>query len=197
MFDNVKQMFYNILTLESEMEGKMENLTKLTEEQKKEVLSKVWDSHMTEYIASRTDYYKTNDGLVIEIEKSNKLSIEKEFWYDDETDAPAINFENFLAHNDAVFERYKHLCEKSEKEYEHFYFAQQYSKPSKIVCVVVFDNWAEEFRKQYNIRELTKEEKADYLLILKERNDQYLERLKKYFKRYGDKITTHGYWRDR
>ena len=63
--------------------------------------------------------------------------------------------------------------------------------------VQLFDDWAEEFRKQYNIREMTENEKEEYLSILKERNDQYLERLKKYFKRYGDKITTHGYWRNR
>ena len=175
----------------------MENLTKLSEEQKKEVLSKVWDGHMVEYIASRNDCYKTNDGLVIEIEKSNKLSIERELWYDDETDAPAIIFENFLHYNDGVFSRYEHLCEKAKKQYEHFYFAQQYTNSNKFVNVLVFDDWAEEFRKQFNIRELTDGEKADYLAVLKERNDQYLERLKKYFKRYGDKITTHGYWRDR
>lgn len=172
-------------------------MEKLTEEQKKEILSTFWDNHMTEYIASKNDYYKTNDGLVIEIEKSNKLSIEKEFWYDDETDAPAINFENFLAHNNTVFAMYEHLCEKSKKEYEHFYFAQNYSGSNKVVNVQVFDDWAEEFRKQYNIREMTENEKEEYLLILKERNDQYLERLKKYFKRYGDKITTHGYWANR
>lgn len=175
----------------------MENFTKLSEEQKKDVLLKDWDDHMVEYIASKNDFYKTKDGLVIEIDKPNKLMIEREMWYDDETGAPAINFENFLYYNNSVFQNYEKFVEKSKNQYEHFYFARKYPQQSKIVSVMVFDNWAAEFEKQFNIRELTEEEKAEYLLILKERNDQYLERLKKYFKRYGDKITTHGYWANR
>ena len=54
-------------------------MEKLTEEQKKEILSTFWDNHMTEYIASRNDYYKTNDGLVIEIESQTNYRLRTNF----------------------------------------------------------------------------------------------------------------------
>lgn len=170
---------------------------KLEKEEIKKQLMERESERFAEYLVSNNDYYATKDGYYIEIEKANKLSIEKTIYYDDETEAPKINFENFKNYNDAVFARLEYLKEKASLAYEHFYLAHNSICDEKNAHVVVLDNWADDLRKQYIIRELTHEEKVDYLIIMEKRANDYLERLKKYYNRYQKHITTCGYWANR
>lgn len=175
----------------------MKTLTKLNDDEKIELIKKNWGSpRMIEYITKRYDYYKTNDNMYIEIEKASSLEIVKEFYYDDEYEAPKINFENFLAYNDRVFNRLKYFEERLNTVNVHWYFTKQLNA---LANINIFTDWELEDNKyRYEfVRELTQEEKEDYLEILKERNEQFLERLKKYYNRYGKNITTHGYWANR
>mgnify|MGYP003298849021 CR=1 FL=1 len=78
----------------------MSLITKLTEEETKELARKAWASErMQEYLIKNYDFYKTNDGIIIEIEKASHLSIEKTIWYDDELpedERPSASYENFI-----------------------------------------------------------------------------------------------------
>ena len=171
--------------------------SKLDNEEKIKQISKDWNTpRMIDYISKHYDYYTTKDNIVIEIEKANSLNLINELWYDDEYEAPEINFDNFLAENNQPFKRLEYLIERADGVNIHWYFTRQLNSLSN---VNIFTDWELQDNKcGYDfIRELTEHEKKQYLDILSERNNQYLERLKKYYKRYSNKITTHGYWANR
>ena len=177
----------------------MENksLIKLDDKEKDILVRKDWESErMVEFTKKRYDYYKTKDNVYIEVEKANSLAIVKEFYYDDEQEAPKINFDNFVLYNATVFNRYDWLKNRSESENIKWMFTKQFNHLANINTFTGWELKENKFGYTF-VRELTQEEKQEYLEILNERNKQYLERLKKYFKRYGHLITTHGYWANR
>lgn len=176
----------------------LKSLRPLTEQEKIELAQKEWQSpKMQEYLIKSYDFYITADNYVLEIEKANKLSIRKELWYDDETDAPQVNFDNFLWQNRQVFDRLEYLKEHAKAVNDYLYILKNTNATSFIEYFTsweIADNKFGYFKSGIAQRPLTEEEKEDYIKILENRNDQYKIRLEKYFNRYKDKITTHGYW---
>lgn len=109
----------------------MKEFILLNEEETREIAKQLWDSpKMQDFLIEKYDFYKTKDGLIFELEKVKKISIDK-------TD-------------ERYFKRY-----------------------------------------------LTNEEEKDFIKLMFERKNQYIDRLKKYFKKYNSKITTSGYWANR
>ena len=183
---------------EQPQENILKSLTPLTEEEKINFAKSEWqDPKMQDFILKKYNYYKTTDGFIFEIEKSNKLSITKTLYYDDEYDAPEINFENFEWHNRFNCNKYDHLKEKAEHEYNKFYFA--INGNLKNVYVSVMTDW--EFKDnrycEKITRELTADEKQDILILYKQQKDEYITRLKNYWNKYKNHITTYGYWANR
>lgn len=75
----------------------MKYITKLNEKETKELAKKEWqDERMQEYLIKSYDFYKTNDGIIIEIEKASHLSINKTIWYDDELPADEIGVQDIV-----------------------------------------------------------------------------------------------------
>ena len=179
-------------------ENILKSLTPLTEEEKINFAKSEWqDPKMQDFILKKYNYYKTTDGFIFEIEKASKLSITKTLYYDDEYDAPEINFENFEEHNSFNCNKYDYLQEKAEHEYNKFYFAINGNLKNVYVCVM--DDW--EFKDnrycEKITRELTADEKQDILTLYKQQKDEYTTRLQKYWNKYKDHITTYGYWANR
>lgn len=173
-------------------------LTPLTQEERTALAKREWNNtKMQEYLLQSYDFYKTTDGIVIEITKPNKLSITKTLYYDDENEPPQITLGNFLIWNKHNCNRYDYYKEKTQSINQYFYFTKQNTEVS---CVEVFTDWEIQgdrfgtFSKGIAQRELTDNEKQDILTLYKEQKDKYTERLTKYFNKYKDKITTWGYW---
>ena len=185
----------------------LENLIELSEEEKREIAKELWNSaEMQDYIIKSNDFYKTKDGLILELEKVNKISIEKTMYYDDETEAPEVTENNFILYNrynvpGRNLEEYlkekesllNHGCATGRYDYQGIYFTAQYYTNEKVVVC----GWSDEKDSRYFKRYLTPEEEKDYIELMQNRKAQYIERLKKYWKRYGQHVTTHGYWANR
>lgn len=180
-------------------------LVELNTQEKQEIASELWkDPKMQQYLIDKYDFYKTNDGLIIELEKVSKISIDKTMYYDDETEAPEVTENNFILYNrhnipgrnlEVYLEEKEKLqtigCATGLYDYKGLYFETSYSNSEKMVCC----SWHDE--KHYFKRYLTAEEQNDYIELMKQRKEQYIERLKKYWKRYGQHVTTYGYWANR
>lgn len=173
----------------------MEFIKKLNEDETKELAKKEWqDERMQEYLIKNYDFYKTNDGIIIEIEKPSHLSISKTIWYDDELPAdeiPTASYENFILNNERNCNRYDCYSEELKRNTK-FYFCNQ----GNIASYIDYDLFRTGDIRGI-IREITAEEMQEILQLYKERKEIYLKRLERYFKRYGNHIHAEGYWRDR
>lgn len=184
----------------------MNSFKLLNEDEALEVAKTLWSTpDMQKYLVDKYEFYKTNDDLVIELKKVNKITIDKTMYYDDETEAPEITENNFIIYNRSnvpehslnnYLEEKEALitrgCASGRYDYKGIYFRLNYNNNDKVVNC----NWFDE-KDQFFKRYLTEEEQKDYIDLVKARQDQYIERLKKYFKRYGKHITTYGYWANR
>ena len=178
----------------------------LNKEEAMKIAKEIWEHEdMQQYYVSKYDFYQLSDGLVMELEKVNKISIDKTIYYDDETDAPTINEENFLYYNrsnyparnlDAYLEEkenlFKNGCASGRYDYNGIYLRKAFDDNNQLVHCSWFDE-----KDKYFKRYLTKEEEQDFITLANERQEKYIERLKKYFKRYAKNVTTYGYWANR
>ena len=193
---------------ETPQKEELKALKKLDSEEVQEVAKELWDTpRMQQYIIDTYDFYKTNDGLVIELEKVNKISITKELYYYDDTEDPGTSENVFLSYNrynipgrnlEEYLQEKENLqtngCASGRYDYKGIYFIQHYYNNKNIVTC----NWFEDKDQKYFIRYLTEEETNDFIQLEKERKEQYIERLKKYYKRYGQKyVRSEGYWVNR
>ena len=211
---NVKKCWYikkSLLTGESKSISKKEekttkHFTKLTKEETKELSKTLWQKEdMQDFIVNKYDFYKTNDGLIIELEKVNKISIDKTIWYDDETEEPTLTEALFISYNMSnepsrslsnYLEEVERLrinrCASGRYDFRGIYFVECNSSNKNIVAC----NWFDE-KDKYFKRYLTQEEQREYIELMEDRKNQYIERLKKYYKRYNKNIYCQGYWANR
>ena len=187
-------------------ENKLQELRLLNNEEKTDIARQFWKTKdMVDYIVKTYDFYITKDNYIIEIEKSSKVSVDKTLWYDDEQEAPKNNEGNFISYNMRLhnpmrsLENYleerehleKHGSASGRYDYNGIYFVKARDKGN-----VVDYNFTEE--KRNFVRYLTKEEEQDLINIIKENKEKYIERLKRYYKRYGEKyVRAEGYWVNR
>ena len=201
----LKKCWYKSASKQEKKE-ELKTLKKLIPEEVGELAKKLWDSpRMQDFIIDKYDFYKTNDGLIIELEKVNKISIDKTMWYDDEQEDPGKNETNFLIYNrhntpgrnlKAYLEEKENLqkngCASGRYDYKGIYFQNIRNDKNYMVGCSWFDD------KDYFVRYLTEEEQKDFIQLQQEREEKYIERLKKYYKRYGQKyVRTEGYWVNR
>lgn len=184
----------------------MEFLKELNNDEKLELAKKLWSSeNMQKYLIDKYDFYKTNDNLIIELEKVNKITIDKTMYYDDEYEAPEITENNFIHYNrsnipgrnlENYLEEKERLqtqgCATGRYDYNGIYFRLSYNNDDNVVHC----DWSDS-KDQFFKRYLTKEEENEYIQLMQDRKEQYIDRLKKYFKRYGKNINTYGYWANR
>lgn len=210
---NVKKCWYikkSMLNGSTKKEVKevkeMKEFTKVIGEELRDLAKKLWDSEsMQNFIIDKYDFYKTKDGLIIELEKVNKITIDKTIWYDDETEAPEKTETFFINYNmsNEPSRSLSNYLEEAEKlktngcasgryDYQGIYFIEHYTKNSEVVSC----NWFDE-KDKYFKRYLTNEEQQEFIELMEDRKNQYIERLKTYFKRYNKHIHVSGYWANR
>lgn len=203
----LKKCWYKSASKEEKKE-ELKTLKKLIPEEVEELSKKLWNTpDMQKYIVNTYDFYKTQDGFIIELQKTNKIAIDKTMWYDDETDGPDVNEKNFINYNnsnmpgrnlDAYLQEKENLkingCASGRYDYNGIYFVGINYKQDYLVNCDWFDydNNKRDFK-----RYLTIEEQEDFIKLTEERKQQYIERLKKYFKRYGQHVHARGYWVNR
>ena len=203
----LKKCWYKSASKQEKKE-ELKTLKKLIPEEVEELSKKLWNTpDMQKYIVNTYDFYKTQDGLIIELQKTNKIAIDKTMWYDDETDGPDVNEKNFINYNnsnmpgrnlDAYLQEKENLkingCASGRYDYNGIYFVGINYKQDYLVNCDWFDydNNKRDFK-----RYLTIEEQEDFIKLTEERKQQYIERLKKYFKRYGKHVHARGYWVNR
>ena len=188
-------------------ENKLQELRLLNNEEKTDIARQFWKTKdMVDYIVKTYDFYITKDNYIIEIEKSSKVSVDKTLWYDDEQEAPKNNEGNFISYNMRLhnpmrsLENYLEERERLNKtggasgkyDYNGIYISINRSE-SNFVSYEFFDEKDNRF-----IRYLTEKEEQDLINIMAENKEKYLDRLKKYYKRYGEKyVRAEGYWVNR
>lgn len=167
-----------------------------------ELSKKLWDSKkMQKYLQGDFIYYELENGGIIHLKK--KCSIDNTIYYDDETEAPNVT-ENFFIHYNMknFYSEYHEIIQ--EYECTPPYLIYNYCNNKDIVAVCSYKNIAD-YEKQLKwaknkdlfVRFMTKEEQEEYKQIIENVKNKYIERLKKYYKRYNNKITTYGYWANR
>ena len=207
---NVKKCWYksnNTTTKEIKQDEVTKHLRLATSDEVDEIVKDLWskDERMQKYAKSTHDYYILSDGYILEFEKVNKRSLTTTFYYDDETEAPDVSFNNFVYYNrhnipfnslnEYLSEKKRleeHGCATGKYDYKGIYITTAYTGNEKIVSYNFYDE-----KGNFFVRYLTQEEQEDFIKIAKQYENAYMERLKRYFKRYGDCIRTHGYWANR
>lgn len=173
---------------------KLKTIKKLNENETQEYAKKEWAKpKMQDFVIKKYDFYKTEDNLILEIEKANTLSITKALYYDDETVVPKVNFENFCNHNKCNCDMIDCLTENIKTD-KKLYFCEQTKNLVSIIGLTDWDCLNGAKNRYFVIRELTADEQSDILQLYKDQKLQYLTRLEKYFKKYSNKIYTCGYW---
>ena len=187
-------------------ELELKELRFATDEEIEEIAKAEWKSpKMQDFIKKSYDYIITKEGYYIELEKISKYGIEKTMWYDDEGEAPEKSEANFIYYNmknknpmrniEAYLEEKERLekngCATGMYDYNGFYIETY--KEGKRAYINFYDDTTGK-----KIRYLSKEEEKEYIKIMKYYKEKYLERLKKYWKRYGkEHVSVNGYWANR
>lgn len=189
---------------------KLLSMREATPEEIENIVQSKWDSErMQNYCKKTEDFYILNDGLVLELEKVNKISIDSHFWFDDEKPIPENSEALFLNENIKFHlpeRNYNNYWEQWESlqsgkgatglyDYNGIQLRLNYSNNNIIVyaCYQAMRECDRAYFKRY----MTSLEVHDFNEIVKARQEAYIERLKKYYKRYGSKVRCSGYWVNR
>lgn len=157
---------------------------------------------MIDWYLKTYTYYKTNDNLVLSFK--NKPSITKTLYFDDEYEIPELTENLFLNYNEMNYISEYRKIEKYNKQTQP-YFVKHYCTSDIQVSVISFGDYYSDYldnlnynnKKNYFKRYLTDEEIQEYNEICDEFINNYIERLKKYFKKYNKNIYCMGYWANR
>ncbi|MCI8425663.1 MAG: hypothetical protein HFJ72_08420 [Adlercreutzia sp.] len=157
---------------------------------------------LDKYYLNSYDYIAFDSGEVVAIEKP---AITSEIWYDDETPDPAkaegmeaLFYRHNMARN--WFDFQLTGWQQSRRDLEERgcccggwrklpALAARHNGDFKIETHT--EEWS---RRIKTTRDLTEEETAELLQIMAQLKAAYEKRLKSYWKRYGDKVHTSGYW---
>lgn len=152
-----------------------------------ELLSVQWngDRKMVEHCLKHCLYIQLGDTFIRVGDR--KPSIDRDLWYDDETDGPAETFENFKAYN--MRTNAPRLIDESHGR--ELYVTVNYNGDrtnGKLLALTTYD---------VDNRLATDEEIALANNALSEARADYEKRLAAYWKRYSSKVHARGYYVNR
>lgn len=128
-----------------------------------------------------------NLNLIIHIEK---FGIDKDLWFDDEMEIPDKTEDLFIQYNIRKIKRYIATVESN------FYIYKAY-KENQDCVIASLTGYSDCICNNTFVRYLNDEEKNLMLSIYNDIENKYIERLKKYYKRYNSNIYCRGYWANR
>lgn len=202
--DKVNEKEYGLIAdvgQESNVDKKEKKLTPAQEKRKakkefEERLSKVlnesWggDEQMVKHCLKRKKYIEM-DGSFVEISDS-KPKISREMWYNDETEAPEVNYENFYNSNKGVMPRYYEKEGRNINGRGTLKLIPQYGGDNLDLATLSYED-----NHKGPYREVTDEELKQINKGIEEVRKDYDKRIKSYYNRYKDKIVANGYWANR
>lgn len=214
---NVKKCWYvkkSLLTGESKPVAKkeertMKEFTKVTDYNEFIELFKdchngwVSDDKYMNQLFKNSLYLKTKDGYYITFD--TKFDIDTDMWFDDEQPIPEKSeelFINYNMHNVRYdFSEYLKAQEDLKKyrccsaSHSEMFISRCYNDPEYKHVRINNASWQKE--QAEFVRDLTKEEIEEIIEFTEELKQNYIERLKKYYKRYNKNIWCRGYWVNR
>ncbi len=154
------------------------------------------------YFYKKILFLTTTDGYILELD--NTPNINKTLWYDDETPTPEKTENYFLNYNISTNLPYRSLnkyleekerfqkngCASGAYDYKGIYFTNEYINKKRVGFDFTDD-------KRYFKRYLTPEEEQELINFIKDLQVKYIDRLKKYYKRFANNIHVSGYWANR
>lgn len=163
-----------------------------------------------EYFFKKYLLIQTKDGYILELDELKHPEIENCMYYDDETPAPSTEFASFKHYNmqykiwqhiEKYFDELNNLktngCASGFYDYKGFWIAC-YDNETRRSNWEMYDRQCQHTnRENYFARYLTEEEQTDLLKVYEFYKQKYIDRLEKYYKRYGQHIHTWGYWANR
>ena len=175
----------------------LREFTELTEEEKEKFVNDVWswsgEKWKNEQLKKHY-FFKTKDNFIIAVENEKYLSISKDLWFDDEQPIPNKTKALFINYNE------RH-CNDYEENNTYIFIQNYYNKFPEVVaikCIKYLSDLDFEKKQNYYKRELTEAEKIEIIKIKKLIKIKYIERLDKYFDKYGEKnVFCRGYWVNR
>lgn len=151
----------------------------------------------------RYDLYMFDDGYYFIVD--TKPSIDKILYYDDEMEEPKKSLDLFIKNNmrnlefnfDDWVEDMKEfkMCGCHSGRFESKPFINLNYSNSNEICLCFYEYFGNSRRNQTTVRDLTDEEIKEILKIAEELKKDYIERLTKYYNKYG--MTCTGYWVNR
>lgn len=171
---------------------------KITPEQEKEIIEK---ANIKDF--KRYNIYMFDDGHYFIVD--TKPSIDKVLWYDDEMPEPKKSLELFIRENitNLKFNFDNWVEAKNDLKTKGCCSGRFESKPfinlnysnSNEVYLVFYEYCGNSRRDKTTVRDLTDGEIKEILKIAEELKKDYIERLTKYYNKYG--MTCKGYWVNR
>lgn len=154
--------------------------------------------------ANKHDVIQLNNGELIIIDKPY---IENTMYYNDETPAPDTELESFIHYNliYSEFGRFDKWLKENE-DYKkigccigNLFHKVSISKINRFQDIpkVKWYEIYDDFERRDNYTPLSDEENKQFIKIMNELKENFIKRLKTYYKKYPNKITTYGYWANR
>lgn len=152
------------------------------------------DESMVKHCLKSSKYVKIGDSFVDVADA--KPTIHSEMWYDDETDGPTVNFENFRNYNIRMgMPKTYEMTGRNRQGTGTLKMIPQYDGVEGFeLAALTYEN---EEDLKVKSREVSESELKEINNSIKEVREDYEKRLKTYYKRYGDKIRASGYWKNR
>lgn len=143
---------------------------------------------MSDYIV-----FETNDGLYVVLNIA-KPSIDKQLWFDDEQPIPEKTEELFITYN---MQMNGSKLTRYNQNIQNAYLYNPYRGSKNNLATIACQYKSDTIANLTYFRDLTEEEKNFINAIVSVLIDEYIERLKRYYKRYNSKIRCIGYWVNR
>lgn len=171
---------------------------KITEEHEKEIIEK---ANIKDF--KRYNIYMLDDNYYFVVD--TKPEIDNTLWYDDEMEEPKKSLDLFIRHNMSnlhfnfdYWVEARNCLKKGgccSGHYESSPFINLNYNNSNEVYLVFYECCGNSRRDKTTVRDLTNDEIDEILKIAKELKKDYIERLTKYYNKYG--MTCKGYWVNR
>lgn len=150
------------------------------------------DQAMVKHCLKSSKYVEIEDAFV-DIGDS-KPTIYKEMYYDDETDGPEANFNNFRNYNVRMGMPKPYKLEGRNRDgFGTLKMVPQYDGAQGFGLSTL--TYEDDHNSEY--REVTESQLEEINKGIEEVKDDYEKRLQTYYKRYKDQISAKGYWKNR
>lgn len=164
----------------------------------KQVLSQTWSTEkMVNYCLKASRFEDMGDYY---LEVADKPKIDSTIYYSDEFPSPGTSFNVFRSYNISL-NGFNGWDKRLHNGASIYVYDKYFEGNSELKTFSVIPDWdessIERIINRFNGRKATEEETKLIQKYMNQEVEKYEKRLKTYYKRYGNKVSTHGYWADK